>query len=356
MPPTTSPRTVLHLVWELDDGGLELMLTSLLGTLQRQRYEPFLVVFGPEGDLSEAVSRLGVPVHHLNVQRGSELRRACETLARMIRHIGPDLIHAWSRPGDLLSAIKPDSIGCAGVPMVTSSLSAPEPKGLKNLFIKNDSADLRTLPIRPAVDLTKLRPDDVMRVAMRERHHIPQDAVVVGMSARHLPPPDYSSFFRAVADMQGLLPNLHAVLTGRDARADHPEIAKLRATCPRPDRIHFLGVATEMAKIMPGWDLTVNAVTSAKVLPLSIAESLACGVPVVSTDYADAANFLQDAGRVVKPGDAAALKDACIDILCRQPEARRAFSIQARSRAVAAFDIAQTVQLIEERYAKLLEE
>jgi hypothetical protein len=97
MPPTTSPRTVLHLVWELDDGGLELMLTSLLGTLQRQRYEPFLVVFGPEGDLSEAVSRLGVPVHHLNVQRGSELRRACETLARMIRHIGPDQLPVRTR-------------------------------------------------------------------------------------------------------------------------------------------------------------------------------------------------------------------------------------------------------------------
>jgi glycosyltransferase involved in cell wall biosynthesis len=350
----TSPSSVLHLIWELDDGGLELMLTALLGAINRSHYEPFLVVFGPEGDLTEAVRKQGIPLHHLDVHRGSELRRACDRLALMSKHIAPSLIHAWARPGDLLGSIKPENIGCPGVPILTSTLSAPEPKGLRNLFGRNDSGDLRQLAVRPAVDLKHLRPDVVQRASMRERYGIAEDALVIGMSARQLPPPDYATFFKAVAELQGLIPNVHAMLTGRDARADNPEIAKYRAACPRPDRIHVTGVIGDMAKVKPGWDLTVNAVTSAKVLPLSIAESLACGVPVVSTDYADAAAFLQDAGHVVKAGNVTQLKDACIDILCRPAEARKKFAAQARSRAVAAFDLDQTVHLIEQRYQQLL--
>jgi glycosyltransferase involved in cell wall biosynthesis len=352
----SEPPTILHLIWELDDGGLELMLTSLVTKMDRKQAAPFVICFGPEGDLSGAIRHTGVPLHHLNVHRSSEIRAALHSLSLLSQHIQPALVHCWTRPGDPLTSIRPDHLSTT-VPVLTSTLSAPPSKGLLGFFTRSSSSDAEaplSLPIRPAVDLQVLRADDVLRTSLRDRWSLPQDAVVVGMSARQLPPPDYSTYFHAMAQLQGLMPNLHIILTGREAKADRPEIAKLRSLCPRPDRVHLLGVQTEMGKIIPAWDLTVNCVTSSKLLPLTIAESLACGVPVVSTDQAGATDFLQDAGHVVKPADITALKDACIDILCRTPEARRQFREQARKKAEAAFDLAQLSTTLQQRYTQLL--
>lgn len=332
------------------------MLASLVTKLDRKRVAPFVICFGPEGDLSGAIRHTGVPLHHLNVHRSSEIRSALHSLSLLSQHIQPALIHCWTRPGDPLSSIRPELLSST-VPVLTSTLSPPAGKGLLGFFTRSSSGeaeDLKSLPIRPAVDLQLLRADDVLRTSLRDRWSLPQDAVVVGMAARQLPPPDYPTFFQAMAQLQGLVPNLHIILTGREAKMDRPDIAKLRNLCPRTDRVHLLGVQTEMGKIMPAWDLTVNSVASAKLLPLTVAESLACGVPVVSSDQAGAIEFLQDAGHVVKPADVTALKDACIDILCRTPEARRQFREQARKRAEASFDLAQLSTAVQDRYTRLL--
>jgi glycosyltransferase involved in cell wall biosynthesis len=81
---------------------------------------------------------------------------------------------------------------------------------------------------------------------------------------------------------------------------------------------------------------------------------MATGLPCVAPDIAGVAEFLTGAGHPVKPGNAQALANAAIDILCRPAEARRSFSTAARQRAEEAFDVTHQLGVVQERYERLL--
>jgi len=66
-------------------------------------------------------------------------------------------------------------------------------------------------------------------------------------------------------------------------------------------------------------DLVVSASTS-EGLSNVLGEALACGVPCIATDVGDSARVVDDADRVVPPGDAGALAEAVLRQLDEAPE------------------------------------
>ncbi len=73
--------------------------------------------------------------------------------------------------------------------------------------------------------------------------------------------------------------------------------------------------------------------------PFSVIESLAAGVPIVGSDIPTVAEMVTDGehGRLVPPGDAAALAAALEDVL-GDPEARRRMGAACRRRALERYD------------------
>ncbi len=169
---------------------------------------------------------------------------------------------------------------------------------------------------------------------------LPADRPVVGTVTRLSIQKRIDRLLEAVA----LLPDVHLVLAGTGELE-----ARMKARAARPDlagRVHFLGFRRDVERVLASFD--VFALTSDKEgMANAMLESLAAGVPVVSTDVSGAREALgadqegQTAGIVVDPSVeavAAGLREVLED------GARRgAMAAEALRRARERFDFERMV-------------
>ena len=90
-----SPCRILYLVGELHRGGLERQLYYLIRSIDRERYRPAVAVWN-YADTDAHVGRigaLGVPIYGIS---GSSRLTKLMAFRRLVRELGPELIHSYS--------------------------------------------------------------------------------------------------------------------------------------------------------------------------------------------------------------------------------------------------------------------
>jgi glycosyltransferase involved in cell wall biosynthesis len=92
-------------------------------------------------------------------------------------------------------------------------------------------------------------------------------------------------------------------------------------------------------------------------LPVALLEAAASGLPAVATAVGGVREILgeEEAGRVVPPGDPAALAAAMKSLAALPTEARERISRAARAVALARYDVNVVVAQWESAYRELLE-
>jgi glycosyltransferase involved in cell wall biosynthesis len=120
------------------------------------------------------------------------------------------------------------------------------------------------------------------------------------------------------------------------------------------DRVRFLGWRRDLATVYGATD--VFLLTSRNEgTPVALVESLAAGVPAVSTDVGGVRDVLadNDVGLVAPYGDARALADA-VAALFADSERRRAMGRRGRTAIVARYRIERLVDDVDHLYRELL--
>lgn len=167
-----------------------------------------------------------------------------------------------------------------------------------------------------------------------------------------LPPGAYAVFFGALAKWQGLdsllsaaaserwPTNVRLVIAGEGELKGQVLLAEQRF----PDRIAYVGrvryqdvpglIARSVAAFIPKNDLGGRSTTGLS--PLKLYETLACGVPVIVTDFPGQADLVRQhsAGLVVPPGDIGRLAEA-LDQLWKRPDLRAAMGRAGREAVVS---------------------
>jgi glycosyltransferase involved in cell wall biosynthesis len=141
----------------------------------------------------------------------------------------------------------------------------------------------------------------------------------------------------AVARLRAELPGLHLMLVG-----DGPDRATLEAlAAPLGEAVTFTGYLSQdaVARAMREADICLLP-SFAEGVPVVLMEAFASGRPVIATQVAGVGELVEEgaSGRLVPPGDAAALAEAIRD-LAADPERRRAMGAHGRARVAAEFDI-----------------
>lgn len=367
---------MIHVITGLQTGGAETMLAKLVTHRASSPFDPIVVSLSGDGPLAAVIRAAGVPVTALGMRPGAPDPRVLARLTMLLRRERPEVVQTWLYHADLLGGLAARAAG--GIPVAwglhQSNLS-PEFNKRGTLLTARACACLsRTLPtaivccadaartahvafgyaaermtvIPNGFDLTAFRPDPDAGAVVRSALGLPASSRLVGHVARWDPQKDHETF----VTMGGLLlrerPDVHLVLCGTNIDGENRELTGWIEREGIGDRCHLLGRRTDVASLLPGFDLVCSS-SRGEAFPLAVGEAMACGVPCAVTDVGDSAVIVGDTGAVGPPRDPASLAAACARLLDLPEEARRGLGLRARARIAENY----ALPLVAGRYASL---
>ena len=368
---------VVHVIVGLGVGGAETMLYKLLGTLDRDSFEPTVVSLMAGGELAGPVRDLGVPVHALGMRRGLISPPAVVRLRGLARELAPDLVMGWMYHGNLAGLLlqrwspgHPRLVWNIRQSLYGMGWESPRTRPVIHLgarlsrrperIIFNSTVaigqhaavgfETRSAEMVPnGFDLDRYGPDPAAGAALRQELGVPGAGPLVGIVGRYHPIKGHADFLAAAAQVQHTHPQARFVLIGLGLDGSDPELGRLAAALPRPDQVHWLGLRRDVPRLMAGLDLLVLA-SHSEGFPNVVGEAMACGTPCVATAVGEAAQVVGDCGRVVSPGHPAELAAAIGELLNLSDGDRRALGEQARGRIRTHYSLAA----VADRFAALM--
>ncbi len=369
---------VVHVIAGLETGGAEMVLYRLLAQLSTTGSDAVVVNLQSGGPVAAQIEDLGIPVIPLGMWRGVPDPSLVLQLARLLRRERPHVVQTWMYHSDLIGGL---AARAAGSPAVAWGLHH---SNLSPAFIKRSTlltartcarlsrrlptaivccaestmrlhaaigyAAERMLVIPNGFDIDLFRPDPAAREAVRREIRLPPEAKLLGLVARFHAQKDHRTFLRAAALLRQERDDLHFLLCGGDVTWDNARLVAWIDEAGIRDRCHLLGQRTDVPAIQASLDLACLSSQGGEALPLAIGEAMAAGVPCVVTDVGDSALVVGETGRVVPPGDPAALAAACRAVLDLGDAEREALGRRARRRIAERYSLRESAGRYEALY------
>lgn len=343
-------------------GGTQRQMMELMERLDRRRFRVHPVCFHTDGAWFERVTKLEEPVALFPIQgfRRAATARQLLAFARWCRARQIAVLHTcevysniFGLPGGALASV-PVRIG--------SRRGFIETKGLQRLQRLAYAAAHRVVANSRAA-AERLRVEGVPASKV--------EVIPNGVDPLLFPPRDYSARPRRIAVVACLreekridvliaaaptilarYPDAEFLIAG-DGTCRDQLVAQARAAGVL-DRFSFLGHRDDVPAVLAQADLFVLPSRS-EAFPNSIIEAMAAGLPVVATDVGGIPELVADGwtGRLVPPGDHAALGGAILDLL-DTPERAEEFGRAGRLKIERTYSFDRMVDQFETLYLSQL--
>ena len=363
---------VVHVMTGLEIGGAEMLLLELCREDIRRGQTPSVASLMSDGPMRERFAESGVQVVGLGMRRGNWSMPGLLKLARLIRRKRPRVVQGWLYHGNLAAAgatwvsgllprprvawgilgTLPDfacyPLRVRGAVHVSAKLSPFIDGILYNSRIALDAhqqfgfRSRRMQLVSNGIDLDRFRFDPVSRAAVRQSLGLPDDAVVVIAVGRNDPMKNWAGTLAATSAVVDRNIWLIAVGEGTERLP------------PGPQR-RLLGRRDDMPALYSAAEIFMLASHFGEGTSVAMSEAMACGLPVIVTEVGDNGLVARDAGFVVPPRDAEALKQALLK-LAGNPLLRLHKGKAAQAQAKSGFDAAWLHANICSFHASLLAE
>ncbi|MGI8492450.1 MAG: glycosyltransferase family 4 protein [Acidimicrobiales bacterium] len=342
-PTSTHERRLLSIQPVRDGGGSEHALIRMLGQLRGDGWECHVALPGParlEADYATA----GAVLHVVGMPRlttsGSPARWVIFALAWPVvvlrlwwlaRRVGADVVHTNS----LHSWYGWAAAALARRPHVWHARELVEQSRLAlrvERFLTRHFADQvvaasravaaqldapRVIVVTDEVDETRFSPRKAG--CFRSRVGVGDDVPLVGSAARIDTWKGFDVLLDALPAMQRARPELQLIIAGPPVGGKEDYAAVLAARAGASRGAHWLGHREDMADLFADLDVFVQVSTNPEPFGLVLVEALASGTPVVAGAEGGPVEILagagSSAGRLVPPGDPAALAAAVLELL-----------------------------------------
>lgn len=207
--------------------------------------------------------------------------------------------------------------------------------------------------IPPPVVVSEVDPDAVNRF---RRRHGPDGEHLIGFAARLAPEKGVEFLLAALPRIRKDIPNVKVLFVGEFQNVFGEKNYRQRLQpllAEAGDQWRFLGVLdpTQMAIFYGACDLTVlPSINRTESFGLVQVESMLCGTPVVATSLPGVRVpvLTTGMGRIVPPGDAAALSEAVVDVIRRRKD-----YVRPRVQVEGHFSLEKTVRAYEQLFERL---
>lgn len=365
-----TPVPVVHIIGALPVGGVERNMLRVLPRLDRDRFRVSVVCLRERGDLADSMEEAGVPVTLVPMRTRYDPVSLWRLRGHLLRE-GAKIVHCHMRRANTSGRI---AAFLAGVPVrIATERDMGLGKSRKHYLVDRWLAgwtDAIVCVTRGVAEHNRARsgiaPEtfrvlynglDLERFAVlpspakaRAAFGLPEDATVIGVVGRLDPIKNVDAVIRAMMDPR--LADAHLLVVG-DGRL-RGELETLARDLGIAKRIRFAGFRDDLPSVYAALDAAILASSSEGIANVQL-ETLAAGVPLVSTPVGIAHEAMADAGCYIEipspmPTEIA---DGLAGVL--EPELANRLR-EAGRKAVQPFAIEEQVCQFESLYESLLGE
>lgn len=364
-------KRILHIIDHLGLGGAQALLVDLVTLMDPAKWVCEVAVMHGRGFFAEALEKKGVRVHSLSPTLWPP--RYVPAFVRLQRDF--DLLH-FHLPGSNGIA-KPLAAIVGEQPRICHDHSSPHlhyrgmcsvifeammhrfssytiavSQEIKNFLLRYEALSLEDVTVmHNGINTDNFRPfSHEEQQEARQFFSLPKKGLLIGTAARLAPEKNQKLFLEAAA--QATEQGLSATFVIAGSGSEENNLRALAGKLGIDDRIYFLGQVEERVLFYRTLDLF--ALTSNyEGLPMALLETMASGVPVVSTDLEAIHEALEGGvhGTLVPCHDRERLTQA---FLQQGSPLQKEKAITARKKVEADFNALNVARRVEELYQKLL--
>lgn len=357
---------ILVAIAEMSAGGAERVVVELAGGLARAGDD--VTVLAGAGAFDDALSKTGAERRFVPGRGRSPHRFASAAwrMRRALREVRPDVIHAhnvkataWALTGRRLAAAgdvpvvttfhgvqrdeyrvaagvlrRADAIACVSRDLLEGLAAAGVPRGRMDV-IHNSVPEPE-----PLAAAARARLDAELGLG---------DAPVVALVGRLVPQKAPQRFLRAVATLGERRRDLRFLVVGDGPL--RPELELLARELGLGARVVFTGVRDDARELIARSELVVFS-SEWEGMPMVALESLAAGVPIVTTDVEGMRELLAGGGGVVVDHDSQAIASAAAELL-DDDQRRRELGASGQETVRREFGVERMVERYRALYARV---
>lgn len=366
---TAANPEVLHIASGLGNGGAETMLFRLLRALPEAERKKHGVLSLSDNCAFDFKS-IGIQVLILDLKGYSNPLSALFGLRKMIRRLNPKLIHTWMYHANIATTlVSPRSIPIIwGIHHALHNIrgesrslrllihvgkilsykrnvvrlvyvSCASERQHRNMGYSNE----KSLVVPNGINTNEFYPSEELRRKTREALGIAQNCTLIGNFGRFHPIKDHSSLTKALSIARSVSPlkPVALLLAGTDMDSQNSSLMTLIHRDNIADITHLLGPQKDMCALYNAIDIYVLS-SKSESLPNVLAESLACGTPVITTDVGDAKRMTPDSSFSAPPNDPTALARTISRFLLLEKNEVENMGERGRSHIELNFNIEKT--------------
>ena len=354
---------IVHIISGLGTGGAETMLVQMSVSLRARGFYQHVIGLSTHDRLAADLKANDIDVTVLGARSLASLPGVMTSLVRTVNRLQPRIIQGWMYHGNLAASFS--HFMCRGKQdrelfwNIRASnmddtrygqllwLSGLLSRGV-DLVVANSEAGAvfhrergfrpkRMLVISNGINTEKFRPNAQARSQIRAELGIPEGALATIHLARVDPMKDHGSFLAAMEK----LPAVVGIMAGAGTEY-----------LPARPNVHALGLRRDTGDLLAAADIVVSTSAFGEGFSNVIAEGMSSGLVPVATEVGDARHIVGDTGRVVAPGDPAAIVQAISEIAELPADRRRQLGLAARDRILTNFTLARVTDAFADLYSK----
>lgn len=332
-----SKTNILHVIPDLDIGGVEIMILTLLEELDKKKYKTTVAYWLGDKRLADGVEKAGVEAIDLKVKNGS-LLRVIFRLVKLIKEKKIKLIHTYLFDADLCGFL---AAKWAKVPIIISTVPSftffktkkhrfrykimslffdkfiTVSKALEKYLVKYcriNSSKVTTVYCGVNLNKFNIRVEKEEINKLREDFSLGENDIVIGTVGRLEFRKGHRYLLESAVRVSKVYPKVKFLLVGiGELRNELKDFAKrLDIT----SKIIFAGFAQDIPSALSLLDIFVLPSLD-EGLGIAILEAMACGLPVIATNVGGIPELVKDGetGLLVAPRSSSALASAIIRLL-----------------------------------------
>ena len=336
---------IVHLVENLNRGGLERVVIDLVHAQQAEGHDCAVICLFEKGSLADELAQSGIPVAVCNKKHGLDLR-ALLRLRGFLRRHRTEVLHTHNQVPHYYAIPAAFGLGIRRIICTRHGMGDDDIRSRReSLFrftLSRTTAVVtvcesarRELLINHALDARKVVavPNGIVvsqfqstqaaaRAALATELGFASGTRLLGSVGRLTPAKDQANLIRAFKLLHRRHPDTALVMIGDGTLRD--ELIALAAAEGVSESVRFLGDRGDVAHLLQGLSVFVLA-SITEGYSIALLEACAAALPIVATDVGGNAEIVRDGlnGRIVAPRAPELLASAMAELLNDEAKATR---------------------------------